>query len=256
MIEDVRALSNSKNGISVGVRGVLRFNIASMNDQGLVLTCPSNLIGNAAWDNTSNNLFQIDYYLCGAQDSLNSIGSSGGVSCPAGLTDCSGSCKDLTTDEGNCGECDSACSAGYLCVDSNCVLSCQAGLTACSGTCTNTLSDPANCGECNSACAAGYLCVAGNCELNCQAGLTNCSGICTNTLSDLANCGTCGNACEEGPNSYPICQDGDCALICAANYGDCTPDPGCETSLTTTTNCGACGVVCGSGQTCVNGYCY
>ena len=255
VIENVRALSNSQDGISIGVRGVLRFNIASMNNQGLVLTCPGNLIGNAAWDNTLNDLFQSEADLCGAQESLNSIGSSAGVSCPAGLTDCSGSCKDLTIDEGNCGECDSACGVGYLCVSGSCELSCQEGLTACSGICTNTLSDPANCGECNSACAAGYLCVAGSCELNCQSGLANCSGTCTDILSDLVNCGGCDNACEEGPHSYPICQDGDCGLICAENYGDCTVDPGCETSLTTTDNCGACGVACGSGQICFDGQC-
>jgi hypothetical protein len=87
-------------------------------------------------------------------------------SCPSGLTDCSGSCRDLTNDRANCGTCGNACGS-LVCAAGVCSVSCGPGLTTCgSGAasfCADTLGDPANCGGCGVACAAADLCVRGGC---------------------------------------------------------------------------------------------
>jgi len=48
---------------------------------------------------------------------------SGGVcvTCPAGLTNCSGSCVDITSDSANCGGCGTSCASGWMCIASTCV---------------------------------------------------------------------------------------------------------------------------------------
>jgi hypothetical protein len=40
--------------------------------------------------------------------------------CPTGLSPCVDQCRDFTTDEGNCGTCGHACTAGETCVDGKC----------------------------------------------------------------------------------------------------------------------------------------
>lgn len=86
-----------------------------------------------------------------------------GLSCQAGLTNCSGVCTNLDTDENNCGGCGQACGAGELCVGGACSLSCQAGLTSCGGVCRDLNTDPNNCGACGAACGAEQSCSAGLC---------------------------------------------------------------------------------------------
>jgi hypothetical protein len=78
-VEYVRASGNSADGISLGEKGVARYNVALENDRGLVMTCPANAIGNSAWDNTSNDYFLIDETLCSLADGLNSLAGYNGV---------------------------------------------------------------------------------------------------------------------------------------------------------------------------------
>jgi hypothetical protein len=91
--------------------------------------------------------------------------------CPAGQTNCDGVCKNLNTDEANCGTCGNICAGGQTC---------------CSGVCQNLQTDPANCGTCGHLCVApAVICLAGDCcrppTLACAAAgadPTCCSGVC------------------------------------------------------------------------------
>lgn len=48
-----------------------------------------------------------------------------GASCPDNQADCSGTCSDTTTDAMNCGGCGMVCTAGDVCVDSQCQIPCD-----------------------------------------------------------------------------------------------------------------------------------
>ena len=168
MVEYVKAFDNSSDGIAIGKRSVARYNIAIENDRGLVVECPANTVGNSAWDNVSNDLFQVSPSLCTVSEGHNSFGSSGGGggSCELlGFTDCSGICTDTQTSEASCGSCGSNCAAGELCSSGICTLSCQVGLTNCVGICTDTQTNESNCSACGVTCGAGLFCVNGVCTL-------------------------------------------------------------------------------------------
>lgn len=68
-----------------------------------------------------------------------------------GLTSCSGSCVNLTTNNGNCGSCGHVCS----------------GLTAtcCGGGCTSLKTDESNCGTCGHKCGITSTCESGSCKV-------------------------------------------------------------------------------------------
>jgi hypothetical protein len=89
-------------------------------------------------------------------------------SCRRGLTYCSGSCVDLSSDYLNCGACGFACpSAGqtaYDCIGGACsVTGCATGFVDCGGfSCVDLSNDSLNCGACGTACASG-VCDAGVC---------------------------------------------------------------------------------------------
>ena len=128
------------------------------------------------------------------------------LQCPAGQTDCGGTCRDLETDTQSCGACGNACPAGEVCSGGTCAVTCQAGLTECNGSCVNLGIDPTHCGSCNSVCAAGQTCSAGACA--CQPGQSLCFGACTSTRVDPNNCGACGVSCPAGS----VCSNGSCAV--------------------------------------------
>jgi hypothetical protein len=95
------------------------------------------------------------------------------LGCDAGLTDCGGSCVDLTSDNNNCGACGNACGEGMYCNSfGECDPSggggtittpvCAEGLTYCGGACVDLGSDPNNCGGCGAGCeGGGGTCVGG-----------------------------------------------------------------------------------------------
>lgn len=165
-------------------------------------------------------------------------GISGSVACQStGLTDCSGTCKNLLSDFWNCGACGISCGLGEVCSNGICVPEisvkgnaalalpghCQAqGKTACGSGCADLSSDAQNCGSCGNACPSQAKCLNGICvetttqqvyypnpnvqDYCASQGRMSCSGSCVNLLTDASNCGSCGNACR----SPASCRNGIC----------------------------------------------
>ena len=141
--------------------------------------------------------------------------------CPAGSTECSGSCVDIKTSLANCGGCGRTCE--------------RPGAQA---TCEN-----------------------GNCKLACNSGTHFCPGpagpICASNI-DTAFCGASCTVCAApGPNQTVSCTVGMCTLKCAAGYSDCDgkASNGCETpaSFCPLSFCG--GKLCNASEQCCNGNC-
>jgi hypothetical protein len=171
------------------------------------------------------------------------------VSCGTGFTNCSGVCRDLATDNNNCGACARVCPTGQVCTGSVCTTVCSSGLTNCSGVCRSLATDNANCGACGNVCASGLTCVSGACTLVCGSGQTACSGVCRNLQTDNTNCGVCGRVCATGQ----VCTNGVCSVTCATGQTNCSGV--CRNLSSDNANCGACGRACSTGQACVSGVC-
>jgi hypothetical protein len=105
------------------------------------------------------------------------------VSCGAGLTNCSGVCRDLTGDRLNCGVCGNTCLGGEVCTGSTCQVSCGGGLSNCGGVCRDLGNDRLNCGSCGNSCAAGQVCSGGACQFSCPSGQVSCGGVCRDSVS-------------------------------------------------------------------------
>lgn len=144
--------------------------------------------------------------------------------CRNGLTNCGGACRDLQTDEANCGVCGNACGPNQTC---------------CAGTCLNLRTNAANCGVCGNACAVGTQscspCSGPDCNGKavarcCPNGRSNCGGTCRDLQTDPAACGSCKLSCPPGR----ACVDGNCAAgpctaandFCAnSDFTPCGDDP-------------------------------
>ena len=128
--------------------------------------------------------------------------------CPAGQTDCSGSCVPLLSDARNCGACGKT--VGPLEVCSMGAPACGPGIADCGGACTDLARDADNCGACGSACAPADFCTTAGgttgCLASCPAGFTACGRACVDTLADRFNCGACNRACAAGE----ACRAGAC----------------------------------------------
>lgn len=68
-----------------------------------------------------------------------------------GLTDCSGSCVNTTSDGSNCGSCGTKCTGPLM--------------GCCKSTCTSYASDASNCGSCGHKCSVYSICSAGSCTI-------------------------------------------------------------------------------------------
>ncbi len=93
-----------------------------------------------------------------------SCGSSNGVKCDKGFTDCAGICVDLTGDKDHCGACRTECLDGEFCGNGVCTINCTKGEVDCNGQCVNQQSDDNNCGACGTVCFGGKSCLAGICQ--------------------------------------------------------------------------------------------
>ncbi|MBI4705064.1 MAG: hypothetical protein HY744_28490 [Deltaproteobacteria bacterium] len=192
--------------------------------------------------------------------------SSGGAQgCPAGLTDCAGTCVQPSYDPDNCGACGIGCPQDQFCSEGKCVgagaggsgLGCPPGLTDCAGTCVQPGHDPANCGACGNACPEGERCSEGKCVgagaggsgQGCPPGLTDCGGTCVVTALDPANCGGCGKACP----ASQVCSTGTCNVACLGGTTKCSD--ACVDADVDPQNCGGCDVVCKVGEVCSKGQC-
>jgi formylglycine-generating enzyme required for sulfatase activity len=165
---------------------------------------------------------------CGANQQVCLKGKCG--ICPTGQTDCTGVCRNLSTDPDNCGACDNKCPAEHIC---------------CSAVCRNLQTDANNCGACGNKCTGVKNCVKGSCA--CPSGQSDCSNICVNLINDVDNCGACGNKCAGGKS----CVNGKCD--CPSGQSDCSGT--CANINIDANNCGACGNKCTGGETCCSGVC-
>jgi hypothetical protein len=211
----------------------------------------------------------------------------GACGCPTGFTQCGQECKNLASDNLNCGACGSKCVAppnsdpawgcGPGVQPSNTTWGCEGG--ACKQTCmalfgdcnasictdgceVDEHTDPNNCGGCGHECGAGQDCVDGTCL--CPPGTTRCGSRCIAVNVDPDNCGGCGIGCpgaqDDTANGGPTCTGGRCGYLCYVGFADCDHrlDNGCEvTTGSDPKNCGGCGIKCDSsrGQPCVEGKC-
>jgi hypothetical protein len=163
------------------------------------------------------NLFSDDINHCGA---CNNQCSGAYDAC------CGGVCRDLNSDEVNCGECFKDCPGSTICQEGTCL--CPSGLTDCGGgRCLNLQTANANCGACGHACGSCEHCDNGVCQLpecppgqtfdlqtcvcNCPPGTTDCGSGCVDIR---LNCGGCGHSCFEqccGPGG---CGEGTSSIGC------------------------------------------
>jgi Stigma-specific protein, Stig1 len=148
---------------------------------------------------------------------------NGDGSCGEALTECNGSCRDLSSDAANCGACGATCAEGKQCTSGECVAKstpresdadapdsgeeCPAGQVLCGEACVDLLSDSANCGVCGQVCESDKTCSQGACVEECPAGQVHCGGACVDLLSDSVNCGACANVCESGKTcTQAVCR--------------------------------------------------
>jgi hypothetical protein len=163
--------------------------------------------------------------------------------CPGTLVNCSGACRNLSTDQAACGSCGRSCNAAEKCVSGVCA--CSTG-TTCNDRCVDITSDPRNCNGCGNTCGAGTpACIAGKCE--CPSTAKLCGGSCLDIQNDFDNCGDCGKQCGN-------------AEACLAGKCECRPGTTrCGTECIDTSgsgaNCGTCGKACASGELCIAGVC-
>src|SRR5262245_4152524 len=172
-------------------------------------------------------------------------GTGGGIvgGCAVGQMKCGTECKDLTSDQQNCGSCGNACGAGQTCQAGMC--QCSAGLLACGNSCVS--SDASHCGNCTTMCASGEACSNNSCAASCGGGETKCSdGYCAAAgRGDALHCGSC-NPCPGGS----VCNAGTCGcptseqMLCAN---------ACVDVMTDSEHCGGCNRPC-TGM-CMNGAC-
>jgi hypothetical protein len=148
--------------------------------------------------------------------------------CALNLKNCSGSCRDVTSDDAFCGDCVTSCSTGTHCVLGKCTITCTPGQTACTDSagnrnCVDLTKDRANCGGCGVACAPGQICAGSSCQVSCQSGLTLCGSNCVNTVADANNCGGCGIACGAGQvcTNHGAGGTGFCELQCPIGETSC-----------------------------------
>ena len=228
---------------------------------------------------------------CGLKCDAGVICWKGACGCPSGYTQCGDDCKDTSSDNDNCGACNSVCAAPksaadpawicgpndsppntiWQCTTGACKLECQPPYQDCNssfcgdGCETDTTSDRLNCGGCGIVCTAGQDCVDGTCI--CPPGTTRCGHSCVDISVDVLNCGECGNECP-GPGGFgektlgggPSCSGGQCGYTCYPGYRDCNGriNDGCEVNVGQDPNhCGDCNTKCNTAQSqpCVDGAC-
>ena len=202
--------------------------------------------------------------------------------CSPGQTSCRGICRDLRTDNGNCGSCGNTCPSGQTCQNSGCILpgtatpvvstsapvtlvsdiSCSGRQTLCGNSCVDLFTDKKNCGVCGRTCGSQEICVSARCGPACtKSGTSLCGDTCVDLDTDMNNCGACGTECKTFlPNAKgALCTGGKCMISqCKTDYDDCNNvvSDGCEVYLRTdASNCGSCGIKCDSGQVCYNKKC-
>jgi hypothetical protein len=129
--------------------------------------------------------FQVDLFNCGACGIKAPTGGvclngtpqctpgfheDNGLCCASGMSNCGGSCVDLSVDLDNCGSCGVPAPSGGVCLGG--VPQCTPGFDACNGSCVSYSADPHNCGWCGHDCGHDclglqVLCAFGSCDIHC-----------------------------------------------------------------------------------------
>jgi hypothetical protein len=90
------------------------------------------------------------------------------VTCDGGFTACGDTCRDLSADRENCGDCGMKCAGVLGCFDGECGCDPDAAdVTLCPDKCSVLSSDPENCGDCGIKCEVGEICEMGTCVSEC-----------------------------------------------------------------------------------------
>jgi hypothetical protein len=158
--------------------------------QGVCVTCPAHCV--ECTSSTTCIACESGYTLSNAK------------CCPTGQTLCSGTCRNLSSDNNNCGACGTTCPSGQTC---------------CKGTCRNLSSDNNNCGTCGTACRVYGTCQSGTCKCGtdpaCVRGQVCQSGVCVTSAAllypytcdcaDGAQLSTCFSDTCTGPSAAAAC---------------------------------------------------
>jgi len=188
-ITNVLTLDNTNDGLLLGVMSTVRNNKAIQNDRGIVVECPSNLIGNAAWDNVSEDLNYIYPNLCDADLQHNSFGQSAAVICPTSLTNCGGIWVCLDNNHDYCGSCGNVCGDGASCNNGECE---ENPFCSIFGVCDDyniCTIDTCDSNQCSNTPTPGYACSDNNkCTVNDTCGV---DGSCTGQAMDCTDSLAC-----------------------------------------------------------------
>ncbi len=183
---------------AVGVGGACKIAAGPYHCDTTLTCCDMVGIWGTCFDTMNDPTHCAPVGFCGVACTGGKTCQSGSCACPAGQSDCSGTCVNEQTDEGNCSAC------GVIC----------RGLTPyChAGTCSQC--------DVDANCPVGKVCLSGTC--GCAAGKSDCSGTCVNTQSDESNCGGCGTTCTAGQ----ACGGGVCGPPCSYHH-DCASGKVC-----------------------------
>lgn len=86
-----------------------------------------------------------------------------GPACGLGRSSCGEVCSDLSADPDHCGDCDTACVSGEMCVDGRCDLVCLAPRIVCADACVDPRTNDQHCGGCGIDCGDD-ICLDGVCS--------------------------------------------------------------------------------------------
>ncbi len=158
---------------------------------------------------------------------------TGGICCQPGLTNCGGVCRNLETDEANCGSCGMSC-GNLTCLKKMCTLVCAEPLLKCGNACVDVDTDVENCGSCGHRCPMGATCTNKTCGCPASAPF-DCNGVCKaccETCNECEKCSGNGKSCDPDDSrtcggSRVCCNHTCCPVdnICSGNGNNrgCTP---------------------------------
>ena len=120
--------------------------------------------------------------------------------CRAGRTNCAGRCRNLDTDQNNCGACGTECPPGRTC---------------CGGACVDTDGSSLHCGACGRECSPFTSCCNGACRATCLGDDVvrnpfTCACVCKDPSKER-----CGGQCLSPCFADEVRDPNTCACVCA-----------------------------------------
>ncbi len=141
----------------------------------------------------------------------------GVAGCALGSTMCPNGCRNLRTDESNCGMCGRSCGAAQSCTAGVCGGGggCAAPRTMCGASCVDTNIDEAHCGRCDNPCPGAESCSAGMCSMMMMMGGGETGIACADNAACGMNAlgpGVCIRDFPGGYCSFDCMSDADCGM--------------------------------------------